>query len=158
MKPGESSKQILLSSSAESCSSVTPLCNANSLDAAGSQEKSRYTGAEEKEETLTANRAGPKFNMIPQPQIARSIQKRRSAIGPCALTLMMSTYGKHFAAYCKNRKQPVQQRVSAAVWREVYKEHLDAEKANSAIDGAAFDINALALRAKPSNCISRRFG
>ncbi|PXF40891.1 hypothetical protein BWQ96_09384 [Gracilariopsis chorda] len=52
---------------------------------------------------------------------------------------MESSYGKHFTAYCRKRKQAVQQRVPAAVWKLVYKDYLDDGKAKCEIAGVQFD-------------------
>ncbi|PXF40369.1 hypothetical protein BWQ96_09925 [Gracilariopsis chorda] len=73
------------------------------------------------------------------PRSSRKIHKRRSVVGADALACMTSSYGKHFTAYCRKRKQGVQQRVPAAVWKLVYKDYLDDGKAKCEIAGVQFD-------------------
>ncbi|PXF44606.1 hypothetical protein BWQ96_05637 [Gracilariopsis chorda] len=73
------------------------------------------------------------------PRSSCKIHERRNVVGADALACMTSSYGMHFTAYCRKRKQAVQQRVPAAVWKVVYKNYLDDGKAKYEIAGVQFD-------------------
>ncbi|PXF42844.1 hypothetical protein BWQ96_07438 [Gracilariopsis chorda] len=73
------------------------------------------------------------------PRSSRKIHKRCNVVGADAFACMTSSYGKHFTAYCRKRKQAFQQRVPAAVWKLVYKDYSDDGKAKCEIAGVQFD-------------------